>query len=377
MKVVFTGGGSGGHFYPIIAVAEEINTIIAERKLLDPKLFYIGPEPYDSRALYENNIEFKQSPAGKMRRYFSLLNVTDLLKTITGILGSIWQLYQIYPDVIFSKGGYASFPTLVAARLLRIPVIIHESDAVPGRVTKWSAQFAKKIAVSYPETATFFDEKKTALTGQPVRHSLYVVAKEGGKEFLDLDNTLPTLFIVGGSLGSQRINDTILDALPKLVNTYQIIHQTGEHNFEEVQRTASFILRENPHQNRYHVFDFLNPLALRMAAGAATLIISRAGSGLIFEIAMWGVPSIMIPIPEDISHDQTKNAFSYARSGAAIVVEEKNLTPNLLLSEINRLIGDTSLLNQMGAAAKKFSKPKAARSIAEAIITIGLSHEFK
>src|SRR3989344_7111479 len=377
MKIVFTGGGSAGHFYPLIAVAEEINNITVERKLLSPKLYYISPEIYDARALYENNIEFRQSPAGKMRRYFSFFNITDLLKTATGIVGSIWQMYQIYPDVVFSKGGYASFPTLVAARLLRIPVVIHESDATAGRVTRWSAKFAQKIAISYSDTATLFDARKVALTGNPVRHTLYAVAKEGGKEFLDLDKNIPTIFIVGGSLGSARINDTVLDALPKLVETYQIIHQTGERNFEEVQRTASFILRGNSHQNRYHAFDFLNPLALRMAAGAASLIISRAGSGLIFEIAIWGIPSIIIPIPEDISHDQTKNAFSYARSGAAIVVEEKNLTPNLLLSEINRLIGDTSLLNQMGAAAKKFSKPKAARSIAEAIITIGLSHEFK
>jgi len=354
MKIVFTGGGSAGHFYPLIAVAEEINNITVERKLLSPKLYYIGPEIYDARALYENNIEFRQSPAGKMRRYFSFFNITDLLKTATGIVGSIWQMYQIYPDVVFSKGGYASFPTLVAARLLRIPVVIHESDATAGRVTRWSAKFAQKIAISYSDTATLFDARKVALTGNPVRHTLYAVAKEGGKEFLDLDKNIPTIFIVGGSLGSARINDTVLDALPKLVETYQIIHQTGERNFEEVQRTASC-----------------------MAAGAASLIISRAGSGLIFEIAIWGIPSIIIPIPEDVSHDQTKNAFSYARSGAAIVVEEKNLTPNLLLSEINRLYADTERMREMGVAAERFSKPKAARSIAEAIVAIGLSHEFE
>jgi len=375
MKIVFTGGGSGGHFYPIIAVAEEVNTIVEEKKLLSPKLFYIGPEPYDKQALYENSIDFRQSPAGKLRRYFSLKNVTDIFKTLTGIIGSFWQLYNIYPDVVFSKGGYASFPTLVAARVLRIPVIIHESDAVPGRVNKWSGKFAKKIAISYSETASYFDSKKVALTGIPVRRTLYSIAREGGRQFLELDKNVPTLFIMGGSQGSRRINETILDSLPKLVENYQIIHQVGKGNAEEIKKTSAFILRESKYQNRYHAYDFLNPLALRMSAGAATIIISRAGSGTIFEIATWSIPAIIIPIPETISHDQTKNAFAYARSGAASVIEEKNLSSNLLISEINRINENSELRASMKESAKKFATPNAARTIAEALVTIALAHE--
>lgn len=375
MKIVFTGGGTGGHFYPIIAVAEEMRRIAEEKKLLAPKLYYIGPEPYDKEALFENDIVFKQSPAGKVRRYFSLKNVTDIFKTLTGIVGSLWQLYQIYPDVVFSKGGYASFPTLVAARILRIPVIIHESDAVPGRVSKWSAQFARKIAISYPETASHFDSTKTALTGIPVRKTLYTIAKEGGRQFLELEKNIPTLFILGGSQGSKRINETMLDALPKLLPTYQVIHQTGKGNIEEIKRTTAFTLKDSAYGHRYHPFGFLNPLALRMAAGAATLVISRAGSGTIFEIATWGVPSIIVPLPEHISHDQTKNAFAYARSGAGIVIEEANLTPNVLVAEINRLHSDTNLRHEMQKAAKNFAHPNAANTIAKAIISIALSHE--
>jgi len=376
MKIVFTGGGSGGHFYPIIAVAEEIRAIAEERKILDPKMYYIGPEPFDPRALYENGIQFQQSSAGKIRRYFSLLNVVDLVKTAFGVVRSIFRLYRIYPDVVFSKGGYASFPTLVAARILRIPVIIHESDVVPGRVNAWASKFAKKIAVSYPETAEYFKgNDNVALTGQPVRHSLYTIAKEGGREFLKLDKNISTVLVLGGSQGAVRINDVILDVLPKFVEKYQIIHQTGKKNFEEVQRTSSFILRENKYKNRYHVFDYLDVLAMRMAAGAASLIISRAGSVAIFEIATWGLPSIIIPIPEEVSHDQQKNAFTYARGGAAVVVEERNLTPNLLFSEIERLIKDQKLRTEMSEAAKKFATPQAAHSIAEVVLDIALSHE--
>ncbi|MBL7045571.1 MAG: glycosyltransferase, partial [Parcubacteria group bacterium] len=153
MKIVFTGGGTGGHFYPIIAVAQSVNAIVAERKLLKPELYYIGPSPYNERALFENNIEFKQSPAGKMRRYFSIKNIFDSIKTFFGIIKAVFQIFSIYPDVVFSKGGYASFPTVLATKLFRIPLIIHESDASAGRVNKWASTFAKKVAVSYPEVA--------------------------------------------------------------------------------------------------------------------------------------------------------------------------------------------------------------------------------
>jgi UDP-N-acetylglucosamine--N-acetylmuramyl-(pentapeptide) pyrophosphoryl-undecaprenol N-acetylglucosamine transferase len=375
MKIVFTGGGTGGHFYPIIAVAEEINSIVEEKKLLEPKLYYIGPEPYDARALYENNLAFVQGYAGKVRRYFSLLNILDLPKTIWGILRSTVVLYRIYPDVVFSKGGYASFPTLVAARILKIPVVIHESDVPPGRVNTWAGKFAKRIAISYPETAEYFDTKNVALTGNPVRRALFSVAEEGGSEFLKLSKSVPTLLILGGSQGSARINDTILDALPSLVERYQIIHQTGKKNVEEVGRTARFILEGNKNQTRYQAFDFLNSLALRMAAGTATLVISRAGSNAIFEIAGWKLPSIIIPIPENVSHDQRKNAFAYAREGAAVVIEEKNLTPHLLVSEIDRIVSDAKIQEQMREAAAAFAAPDAARKIADEVIEIARSHE--
>jgi UDP-N-acetylglucosamine--N-acetylmuramyl-(pentapeptide) pyrophosphoryl-undecaprenol N-acetylglucosamine transferase len=133
MKIVLTGGGTGGHFYPIIAVAQAINQVVLERKLVEPRLYYFGDKPYDAKALFENNIEYRNVPAGKIRRYFSILNFSDTLKTGMGIITAIWRLYFIYPDIVFSKGGYASFPTLFAAKFLKIPVFIHESDSHPVR----------------------------------------------------------------------------------------------------------------------------------------------------------------------------------------------------------------------------------------------------
>lgn len=375
MKIVFTGGGTGGHFYPIIAVAEEINNIAKEKKLLSPKLYYIGPEPYDTRALYENNIVYKQSPAGKVRRYFSPLNFFDICKTGVGIVKTLLQMFFLYPDVIFSKGGYASFPTVVAARLLRIPLVIHESDAVPGRVNRFGGKFAEKIALGYPEAAEYFDAEKVAHTGNPVRHELLTPPKESGQQYFELDRDIPTILVLGGSQGASHINDVVIDILPRLLEHYQVIHQIGEKLFDAVKRTADVVLENNPYHIRYRPFGFLNAHALRMAAGASSLIISRAGAGSIFEIAAWERPSIIVPIPTKISHDQRRNAFSYARSGAAIVIEEENLTPNLLGSEVTRLMNDENLRAKMKNRAQKFSRPDAARKIAEVIVAIALKHE--
>jgi UDP-N-acetylglucosamine--N-acetylmuramyl-(pentapeptide) pyrophosphoryl-undecaprenol N-acetylglucosamine transferase len=278
--------------------------------------------------------------------------------------------------VVFSKGGYASFPTVLAAKLFRIPVIIHESDANPGRANLWAGKFARKIAVSYPEAAFFFEKHKVAFTGNPVRQELFTLANEGAHEYLKLDKNIPTILILGGSQGARKINNVFMEALPKLVDKYQIIHQVGNKNFEEIKGTAHIILEGIEFRHRYKVFGFLNTLAMRMSAGAANLVVSRAGSGAISEIAIWNLPSIIIPISEEVSHDQRKNAFAYARSGAGIVLEEKNLTPNLLISEINRIFSDKELQKKMKEGAENFARPNAARKIAEGIITIALRHEI-
>ena len=167
----------------------------------------------------------------------------------------------------------------------------------------------------------------------------------------------------------------VIDILPKLLEQYQVIHQTGKKLFDAVKRTADVVLENSPYHTRYRPFGFLNAHALRMAAGASSLIISRAGAGSIFEIAAWERPSIVIPIPTKISHDQRRNAFSYARSGAAIVIEEENLTPNLLGSEVTRLMNDENPRAKMKNRAQKFSRPDAARKIAEVIVEIALEHE--
>jgi len=374
MKILLTGGSSGGHFYPLIAIAEEINRQIREEKLLPVELFFMSDSPYDAEALLENNITFIKIPAGKLRRYFSLSNFSDFFKTFRGIISATRQVFKLYPDVVFSKGAYSSFPVLFAARLLKIPIMIHESDSVPGRTNKWSGKFAKRIAVSYPDTAKFFNASKVAYTGNPIRKTISKTPRADAKQFLNMQEDIPTILILGGSLGSQTINEQILNILPRLVEKYYVIHQTGKNNIREIVQTAGVVLTESQYKTRYRPFDYLDNLNMGMAAGIANLVISRAGS-TIFEIANWGVPSIIIPITDSNGNHQRENAYNYARFGAAVVIEEANLSTNILISEIERIMNDKSILEKMMIGAKEFIKPDSAKMIAEEIIKIGVQHE--
>ncbi len=378
MKIVMTGGGTGGHFYPHIAVAEAIEDICKERVLVEPELFYVGPKPFDAEALLEHDIIYKPSPAGKMRRYPSLLNVFGVFSTAIGIIRSTAQLFGLYPDVVFSTGGYGAFPTLYAARLLRIPIIVYDADTTPGRVSLWSSKFARWIALAHPDAAAKFPagvRDRIARVGHPIRREIQSATREGGYEFLKLDPSAPTIFIMGGSQGAQAINNAVLDALPTLLKEFNVVHQVGTANLGEVSSIASVTLRDSRYAERYKIFGLLNTLAMRMAAGISKLIVARAGSGTIFEIASWGIPSILVPIPEDVSHDQTKNAFSYARGGAAVVVEQRNFTPHVLVAEVERIAGDDEVRAKMSAAAKVYARPDAARKIATALLDEALSHE--
>jgi len=377
MKIVMVGGGTGGHFYPHIAVAQQIYNIAEERRILTPTLIYIGPAPFDGTALAEQNIEFVKSPAGRIRRYASARNIFDSIKTAWGAVRATFQLFGIFPDVIFSTGGYAAFPSLFAARLLGIPVIIYDADATPGRVSLWSSKFARWIGVAHPDAADGFPKAvrdRIARVGHPIRVEIEHITPEGGREFLKIEEGRPTLLVLGGSQGAQTINNVIIDALPQLLPKYNIIHQTGKDHLDEVAGMARISVATANAENRYRTFGLLNALALRMAAGISDLVISRAGSGTIFEIASWGLPAIIIPIPESVSHDQTRNAFSYARSGAAVVMEQENLRTSILISEIERILGNPEEITRMKEAAKAFAKPDAAHKIAKILIDTALEH---
>ena len=374
MKILLTGGGTGGHFYPLIAIAEKLVEIADKEKIIDLKLYYMSDHPYDKRMLFENKITYLQIPCGKMRTYFSIRNFIDIFKTATGAFLGLVSMFFIFPDVVISKGGYAAFPAVFAARFFKIPVIVHESDSYPGRLNVWTAKFAWRVAISWSEASEYLPKDKTALTGQPIRKEILHGDSNGAHDFFKLKSDLPIILIIGGSQGAQTINDIIVDVLPQLLSRYQIIHQTGINNLEEVSSRAKLLMNKDPNMERYVPIPYLNNLATRMAAGCANIIISRAGSA-IFEIASWGIPSIIIPITNSNGNHQRKNAFNYARSGACEVIEEANLTSHLLISEIDKLISSKEKLAQMKEKALAFATPDAAEKIARSAIELALTHE--
>lgn len=382
MKIVFVGGGTGGHFYPLISVAEEIDSRAQENQLVRPKKYYFGPSAYNEKALYDAGMRHVYCPAGKLRRTGDFLstikNFFSLFSVLAGALKAFVNLLIIFPDAVFSKGGYASFPVLWAARLLRIPVVIHESDSVLGRVNRWSASFAERIAVSYPEAEQSLTEgqrKKAALVGIPIRRQLLRNPYPDAHALLKLDPKIPTVVVLGGSSGARFLNDSILDALPLLLKKYQVVHQTGERNIEGVKSESASFLRALKGLHAYRPLAHLNAHYMRVLYSVADVIITRAGSGTLFEIAEWGIPSIVVPIPDDVSHDQRSNAYAYARSAGGTVIEERNFSLHLLLSRIDAILSDERVRKDLSERAKSFSSPGAAEKIARLLVDILKSHE--
>jgi len=373
MRLVLVGGGTGGHFYPLIAIAEAIR----EREAggdSPTELLYLGPEPYNAEVLTKLNITYVYCPAGKSRVYRSILNFLDIFTTTYGVFVAFWKLLWIYPDAVMSKGGYTSVPVVLAAWLLRIPIVVHESDAVPGRANALAARFAHTIAIAHKQVAEYFPQEKVIETGMPIRK---VILQSISDPYVTLgvSKDRPMILITGGSSGAERINNFILAALQRLLSEYTVIHQVGDANVEKVSADASSLFTDREPLSHYYVFGHLSESLMAAAFQAATLIITRAGSTTLFEIAAVGKPAIVIPIPEDISRDQRSNAYSYARETGAVVLEEHNLSDDILVAEMERILKDTKVQQEMTTGARSLTASLGAAKLADVLTGIAREHE--
>lgn len=374
IRIAFTGGGTGGHFYPLVAVAEEIR----HKYGTDISLFYFGETPYSQKDLDDSKISYIHITAGKSRLYSSAQNFLDYFKILFGILQALWKLAIVYPDVIFSKGGYVSFPVLFAARLLFIPIVIHDSDTVPGRATIYSAKFARAVCVAWPEGGQVLEEKykipneKIIYTGLPIRYALNPTHPRESyafSEFNGFDPRIPTILVIGGSQGSENMNNALIKSLPQILPNIQVIHQTGPNNFERVKKLTDELLRDLPDKKSYIPIGTLSTSEMRNAYSMVSLVVSRGGSQIL-EFHAYGLPSLVIPLPESISRDQRQNAYASMRRGASVVIEEKNLTSTILISELRRLIVNKEILEEMKKDAKEAAKLTAAEEIADILMHV-------
>jgi len=366
MKILFTGGGTGGHIYPIIAVKR------AFEKYYDREVefLYIGPDDFAKTVFEKENVKAKFILAGKLRRYFSLINFIDLFKIPVGLIQSLWHIFWFMPDIIFSKGGYGSIPIVFAGWLYRIPIIIHESDSIPGLANKISSRFAKKIIISFEEAKKYFSPQKIILLGNPIREELTQGSSEEGKRLFKIASEKPIILITGGSQGAQKINEIIFNTLPRLLKRCEIIHLCGKQNLNNVKKESDKFLTNKEIIKSYHLYPFLEEEELKHAYAVSDIIISRAGAGSIFEIAALGKPSILIPLFSAASDHQTKNAWALAKIGGAIVLKERNLTMNMFLDAVFGLIDDSEKAKEMAEKAKSFYRPETNQRIVEEIFKL-------
>jgi len=365
MRILFTGGGTGGHVFPLVAVIREIRKIYPRKDL---EFYYAGPQDeFGAILLSQEDVKVKIIAAGKIRRYFSFENITDVLFKIPwGIIQSFFFLVKTEPSVVFSKGGYGSLPILFCAKIFRIPIFIHESDVYPGLSNRISSKWARKIFVSFPHTE-YFDPKRTTLVGNPIRLEILDGSKDLAKEIFNLTLEKPVLLFMGGSQGAEAINDFVLRTLNELLPDFEILHICGQNNVKQVQAEVQVVIKKDLEQY-YHLSGSLDEQKMKHAYRAADFVIARAGAGTIFEVAAMGIPSILIPLPGAAGNHQAKNAYTYSETGAAIVIEQGNLTANFFLATLRHLFINPEKIEKMKEEALRFSKPQSAKTIARDIL---------
>jgi UDP-N-acetylglucosamine--N-acetylmuramyl-(pentapeptide) pyrophosphoryl-undecaprenol N-acetylglucosamine transferase len=320
-KIVFTGGGSAGHVTPNIA-------IIAKLKLLGWDIQYIGSQQGIEKEIVEKeHIPFHAIASGKLRRYFDLKNMKDPFNVIRGIAQAYKLLRRIKPDLVFSKGGFVSVPVILASKLNRIPVIIHESDMTPGLANKISLPFASHICVTFPETLRHIKGRKAVCTGLPIREHILHGSVIRGLHQCGFHKQKPILLVMGGSLGAQKINGVVRLALDQLLHNFQIVHLCGKGHVED-----SYSGRRGYKQFEYLVEALPDILAM------TDLVVSRAGATSIFEFLALEKPMLLIPLTKQASRgDQILNANSFQSMGYADVLFEEDLTVETLIQSIEKL----------------------------------------
>ena len=320
-KIVLTGGGTAGHVTPNIALLPAL-------KKAGYEVTYMGShDGIEKKLISDFDIPYVGISAGKFRRYFDLKNFTDPFRVIKGFSEAKKFLKEYMPNVVFSKGGFVSVPVVRAAAVLKIPCIIHESDMTPGLANKLCVSAAKKICCNFPETLKLLPPEKAVLTGSPIRSELSQGNKIAGLNMCGFSANKPVIMVIGGSLGAANVNKAVREALPRLLEDYQVVHLCGKDKVDN-------LLLNTP---GYKQFEYIKA-ELKDLFAMADLVISRAGANAICELLALKKPNILIPLPAASSRgDQLLNARSFESQGFSIVIDEDDLTTELLVDKVHEL----------------------------------------
>jgi UDP-N-acetylglucosamine--N-acetylmuramyl-(pentapeptide) pyrophosphoryl-undecaprenol N-acetylglucosamine transferase len=390
MKIVMTGGGSGGHITPILAVAHELKQLVP-----DAQVVYVGQTGDNFAAIVaEHDVidEIFTVRAGKFRRYYGegwrqlldfhtmLLNIRDVGNVLVGLWQSFWLLGRIRPDVVFCKGGFISVPVGLAAALRRRPYLTHDSDVIPGLANRIIARWATKHAVALPEELYPYPFEKTIDVGVPVSHNYQTVTPTLQRQYrqaLGLDKYKLVLLVTGGGLGAEKVNNAVLSNAPALLKTFPtlcIVHTAGHKHEQAVSKAYSDALPPKDRQ-RVIVRDYLNDLY--MYSGAADVVVARGGGTSFAEFAQQGRACVIVPNPILTGGQQTKNAQAYVDKQAVVLVTESEIAADKLAlgKAIAELFGHPEKRKQLERNIQTFSRPDAAKRLAELLIDIGTGGE--
>lgn len=360
--IVFTGGGTGGHIFPGLAVIDEL------KNRTDANIAWIGASKGIDRELVEGHgIAFYGIPSGKLRRYFDFHNFTDFFRIIAGFFSALALLLKLKPKIVFSKGGFVSVPPCMAARLLRIPLVTHECDFSPGLATRINARFATDIYVSCKDTVALFPEKfrkRITVTGNPVRPAFYSGDPTRGRAFIGAsESKLPILLVLGGSLGARQVNDLIAGCVDRLCSRFIVVHQTGSQNTDQTISPENGLTRE-----RYKPFPFIRSEMPDVLA-SATVVVARSGANTVWECAAAGKPMILVPLEKGSSRgDQVENARFFVGAGAATMMTGLDATSDRLARTAIDLIDNERLFSDMASASLAMGTSRPARLIADLML---------
>ncbi|MEH7177270.1 undecaprenyldiphospho-muramoylpentapeptide beta-N-acetylglucosaminyltransferase [Neobacillus vireti] len=351
MKIVVSGGGTGGHIYPALALIREI-----QKENKNAEFLYIGTKNgLESSIVPREKIPFKSIHITGFKRKLSLDNIKTVLRFFKGVKDSKKMLKEFKPDIVIGTGGYVCGPVVYAASKLNIPTIVHEQNSVPGLTNKFLSRYVNKVAICFEEAREHFPNGKVEFTGNP--RASEVIGKDGirGRLSAGLSTTMPAVLIFGGSRGARPINDAVVKGLSEFAEKpYQVLYITGDVHFKDVQNEVELI--GNPENVVIKPFIHNMPEIL----AGIDLVVSRAGATTLAEITSLGIPSILIPSPYVTNNHQEKNARSLSDHGAAELLLEKDLNSKSLIQHIDKILLEDENLNAMKMKAKKLGVPDSA-----------------
>jgi len=365
IKILLTGGGTGGHITPLLAVISQIRKLNPEIQIL-----YVGRKQDINAYFVDIDVATKSILTGKLRRYFSWLNFTDLIKVFLGTIQSLFIVLINKPNLIFAKGGFVSVPVVLAARICGVPIIAHESDIIIGLANKISARWAKFIAVGFePKNYIDISQKKLIFTGNPIRDDFIAVASKEQKSLIigkkKIDHKLPVLLITGASSGAHRINELVHAVLLDLLKKMTIIHISGRGDYNWLENEKKKLSEQT--LSRYHLYSFLSG-EMAQAMNFADLVVSRSSANLLSELAVLKKPAIIIPLSTSASNHQWHNAKIFQRGGAIELIDERKASPADLKEIILETIKDKKKCLKLSENINKFAHPEAALKLAQLII---------